>query len=189
MTPSHTSKVAISAGIPLKSLHCKRDSPRNLWLINGSLAMAAVRENYLNKNFTSATIVTKEAFTYGKFDIRAALPKGKFLRPVMYLTPEVYGNFWPQNGEIDIMASLQTSVILSSAHYNFGETPNGQVHPTSYETNADLNHFHIYSLIWNQTNIVWLFDDKPYFEGNLSELLQVMKNEYPCVRAKDLLAG
>jgi beta-glucanase (GH16 family) len=64
----------------------------------------------LNKEFTSAKIVTKQAFTYGRFEIRAALPKGKLLRSAIFMISEPYSE-WARNGQIDIMTNVQNKKL------------------------------------------------------------------------------
>jgi beta-glucanase (GH16 family) len=54
------------------------------------LVIIPLKEKYLNKEYTSARITTKEGFTYGKFEIRAALPNGKMLRPAFFMIPEKF---------------------------------------------------------------------------------------------------
>ena len=57
--------------------------------------------------YTSARIKTKGKadFRYGKFEIKAKLPKGKGTWPAIWMLPSStteYGG-WPMSGEIDIM--------------------------------------------------------------------------------------
>lgn len=46
------------------------------------------------------------SFKYGRVEIKAKLPKGKWIWPALWLLPKhsIYGN-WPASGEIDIMES------------------------------------------------------------------------------------
>ena len=60
-------------------LNCYTNSSRNIRLINGTLALTAIYEKTLNKNFSSAWIRSSVNFTYGRIEIRAALPGGKLL--------------------------------------------------------------------------------------------------------------
>ncbi len=56
----------------------------------------------------SAAVRTVEsfAFTYGRVEVRAKLPRGDWLWPAIWLLPKwhQYGD-WPTSGEIDIMES------------------------------------------------------------------------------------
>jgi hypothetical protein len=138
-------------------LNCNKDSPNNLRLIDGTLAITAIRENYSNKEYTSAKITTREGFTYGRFEIRAALPKGKMLRPAFFMQAEIFDG-WAKNGQIDIMTNTQNNILAAGIHYGI---------PAKYEYNAsgdfstlsNLNDFHTYGIEWNESEIKWFFDD------------------------------
>jgi beta-glucanase (GH16 family) len=71
-------------------LNCNTNSSQNLRLIDVTLAITVIREKHLNKEYTSAKITTREGFTYGRFEIRAALPKGKMLRPAFFIQAEIF---------------------------------------------------------------------------------------------------
>ena len=56
---------------------------------------------------TSASIRTRRAFSFGRLEIRARLPRGDWLWPALWLLPEepaAYGG-WPRSGEIDVVES------------------------------------------------------------------------------------
>ncbi len=50
------------------------------------------------------TTVNSFAFTYGRVEVKAKLPKGDWLWPAIWALPRYneYGE-WPASGEIDIM--------------------------------------------------------------------------------------
>ena len=54
----------ILIGQPWNSWHCKTSNNRNFWFSNGTLAIAAVKEKYLDKQFTSGLMRTKESFMF-----------------------------------------------------------------------------------------------------------------------------
>lgn len=93
-------------------MDCKTSSERNVRLVNGTLALTAVREGHYGRHYTSAEIWSKKSFTYGRFEVRAALPSGKMLEPVVNL--ENTGN--------DIMFRLltnrQTNTIITGKNAN-----------------------------------------------------------------------
>lgn len=64
-----------------------------------------VRKN--ENGYTSARLVSKHAFLYGRIEIRAQLPAGRGLWPAIWMMPvkDFYGN-WPKSGEIDIMEQV-----------------------------------------------------------------------------------
>lgn len=60
---------------------------------------------YRSKPFTSAKIVSKRSFGYGKLEITFKLPKGNYLWPAIWMLPENKYP-WPMGGEIDLMESM-----------------------------------------------------------------------------------
>ena len=123
-------------------MNCNTNRPQNLRLINGTLAITAIYEKYLNKNFTSAKISTKKGFTYGKFEIRAALPKGKMLRPTMFMLPSSKVLKWSIGGEIDIMTNVQFQQLGSGIHYNSPHIFDG-LQDGLFSANISLDDFNI----------------------------------------------
>ncbi|CAG2114334.1 unnamed protein product [Medioppia subpectinata] len=147
------------------------NSSKNLQLIDGCLAITAAheKENVLEKEYTSAKIKTKKGWTYGRFEIRAALPKGKMLRPVMVMESLSPGQ-WAIAGQIDIMTNIQTQGLGNGVHFS---TSPAIYKPTAYEYIAKtrLNQFHTYAVEWHKSHIKWFFDDINHLTFNLSEKL------------------
>lgn len=92
----------------------------NAYVSDGTLKIVAKKENFTEqgqtKNYTSARLNSKFAFTYGTIEIRAKLPTGVGTWPAIwtlgkninergaYWQQEGYGSVtWPACGEIDIM--------------------------------------------------------------------------------------
>ncbi len=120
-------------------MSCNTNSSKNLRLENGKLSLIAIREKHLNKEFTSAKITTKQGFTYARYEIRAALPAGKMLRPAIYLIP-----------------------------YNGSDAMTTDINQTfSYES-FNLSDFHTYGIEWKESQIKGLFDNSSYFSINAS---------------------
>ena len=81
-------------------LNCFTYREENIRIINGTLVLTAIREKYLNKYYTSSVITTKQSFTYGKFEMRAALPKGKMLSSHKYYLTERNDKFHPEMARV-----------------------------------------------------------------------------------------
>jgi hypothetical protein len=151
-------------------LNCNTNSSQNLRLIDGTLAITVIREKHLNKEYTSSKITTREGFTYGRFEIRAALPKGKMLRPAILMIPKEY-NDWAINGQIDIMTNTQNNKLGAGIHYS--------IDPVQYESNrigdfstlSNLNDFHTYSIEWSESEIKWFFDEINHLTININQTL------------------
>ena len=77
----------------------------NAWY--GCERNAAASGNYINPIMSARLrTATSFAFTYGRVEVKAQLPKGDWIWPAIWLLPrdQAYGT-WPASGEIDIMES------------------------------------------------------------------------------------
>ena len=155
------------------------DRQVNSYVDNGTLKIVAKRETFtdqgVTKEFTSARLNSKFAFTYGKLEIRAKLPTGVGTWPAMwtlgqniaepggYWEPTHGSVGWPACGEIDIMEHwganqnfVQSALHTPSSH---GNTVNkgGTTIPTAS------TEFHIYTMEWDEDKIVFAVDDVVHY--------------------------
>ncbi|MCB0661532.1 MAG: family 16 glycosylhydrolase [Saprospiraceae bacterium] len=68
---------------------------------DGFLVIEAKKENFAGRNYTSSRIITRENFnfTYGRVDIRAALPEGQGLWPALWMLGSNFASVgWPECG-------------------------------------------------------------------------------------------
>ena len=152
------------------------DRIENSFVENGVLKIVAKKETFNNgqstKEYTSARLNSKYAFTYGRVDVRAKLPAGRGTWPAIWTlgqninetgaywqTQGFATTDWPATGEIDIMEHWGDSpnIIHWSNHTpaGFGGNPNTNKGEISNVSGA----FHEYSIIWNEDEIVYLVDD------------------------------
>ena len=150
-------------------MNCNTNSSKNLQLTNGTLAITAIHEKLLNKEYTSARITTREGFTYGRFEIRAALPKGKMLRPAFFMIPEKLDG-WAKNGQIDIMDNNQDNKLGARIHFSVPAQIESN-RSGDFSTLSNLNDFHTYIIEWNESEIKWFFDDINSFTININRNL------------------
>ncbi len=162
------------------------DRLENSSIEDGILRIVARKETFTDqgqtKEYTSARLNSKFAFTYGKVEIRAKLPAGvgtwpaiwtlgqNITEPGAYWETEGYGTTpWPACGEIDIMEHwghnqnyVQSATHTPSSH---GNTINhgGQTIGT---VSSD---FHIYTLEWTAQKLVFSVDDVIHFTYNPME--------------------
>ncbi len=155
----------------------------NSYLSNGSLKITARRENYSaqgqTKNYTSARLNSKFAFTYGRVEFRAKLPSGAGTWPALwtlgknisesgaYWQTQGYGNTsWPACGEIDIMEHWgnNPNFVQSATHTpsSFGDTQNkgGRMLSSAFSD------FHVYSLDWFPDRLVFKVDEVVHYIYN-----------------------
>ena len=153
----------------------------NAYVSDGTLKIVAIRESFTDqgrtKQFTSARLNSKYAFTYGRIDVKAKLPQGFGTWPAIwmlgknitenggYWQTQGFGTVgWPASGEIDIMehwGSREQNYVSSALHTpsSSGNTVNvaGQyVATVSTE-------FHVYSLDWNADRMIFSVDGVEHY--------------------------
>jgi len=156
------------------------DRTDNSFVSGGFLNIVAKREtimqNGVSRDFTSARLNSKFAFTYGRVDVRARLPFGNGTWPAIWTLgkniSEVGAWFqtqgfgttgWPACGEIDIMEhGLHATNEVSSAIHT--PSSSGATVNTDTQLLADVaNNFHVYSVNWSPDQITFLIDDVGYY--------------------------
>ena len=152
---------------------------------NGFLNIVAKRETFtdqnLEKDFTSARLNSKFAFTYGRVDVRAKLPFGNGMWPAIWMLGKNinenggfwdnnFGNVnWPACGEIDIMehgiyALNEIGAALHTPCCNGGNPNKGTVFASDVA-----NDFHIYSVNWSPDQMTFLLDGEIFYIYNPSD--------------------
>jgi beta-glucanase (GH16 family) len=147
---------------------------------DGKLRIIAKSEIFtdqgVTKNYTSARLNSKFAFTYGRVEVKAKLPSGIGTWPAIwtlgkniqeigtYWDNEGFGTTpWPACGEIDIMEhwGSNQNFVQSAIHTpsSFGGTVNhgGQIIPTASTA------YHVYSLDWFPDRMVFSVDDVVHY--------------------------
>ncbi|MHA7111376.1 glycoside hydrolase family 16 protein [Sunxiuqinia elliptica] len=135
---------------------------------NGRLYITAIKENYKDRKFTSARLVTKGKgdWLYGKVEVSAKLPEGRGLWPAIWMLPTdwKYGG-WPASGEIDIMENvgfmadtILASVHTQSYHHSIGtQQSDTLIIPSCYDE------FHTYQLEWEPDELRAYIDGQHFF--------------------------
>jgi beta-glucanase (GH16 family) len=157
----------------------------NVRVENGQLVIEAHKEDFGNASYTSARMQSqgKGDFLYGRFEVRAKLPRGMGTWPAIWMLPSdpfTYAttcsddpdwqgsadcDAWPNSGEIDIMEHVG---------YQMGHV-HGTVHTKAYYWAVweqrkgriildDVDEaFHDYALEWSPERIDAYVDDTLYF--------------------------
>ena len=139
----------------------------NAAIDNGVLKIVAKKESQGGRNYTSSRMITKNKgdWTYGRFEIKARIPKGVGTWPAIWLlaTDNVYGG-WPNSGEIDIMEHV--GFDLNKIHFTVhNKTYNGGNGKGAEKVIPDAtDSFHIYRCDWTPAGIRGFIDDEQYFE-------------------------
>jgi len=157
----------------------------NSFVENGFLNIVAIKEVFTDqgerKDYTSARLNSKFAFTYGRVDVRAQLPVGDGTWPAIwtlgkninelgaYWETQGFGEVsWPACGELDIMehglhSTNEVSVAIHTPS-SFGNTVN-----TAIRALPDVaNNFYVYSMNWSPNEIAFMIDDQVIYRYNPS---------------------
>lgn len=143
---------------------------KNLFIDSNNLTIKTIKEKFDQANYTSGRINTqsKANWKYGRFEIRAKIPKAKGVWPAIWLLSEsISDEGWPKCGEIDIMEHINNEDIIygtiHSEQYN---------HMTDTQIGGNISigdldsKFHTFGLEWNKDALVWFIDDEVYHRVN-----------------------
>ena len=155
----------------------------NARIENGNLVIDVRVENYRERQFTSARLHTRQAWTYGRFEARARMPNGHNLWPAIWMMPQdsIYG-IWAASGEIDIVEYRGDNPdrIEGTAHYG-GTWPNhiySGSGPRSFSVNFSQD-FHTFALEWDHKQLRWYMDNQQYFTLDIDRMLWSGKGVNP----------
>ena len=156
------------------------NSSENSFVADDNLHIVAKRktiiQNGVSRDFTSARLNSKFAFTYGRVDVKAKLPEGDGTFPAIwtlgknisetgaYWQTQGFGTTpWPDCGEIDIMEhGLHATNTVSSALHtrsSFGGTVNTKTKPLTDVANT----YHVFSMNWSPNQITFLVDGQVHY--------------------------
>lgn len=146
---------------------CYTDRPENAFVKDGRLVILAQKEHCGDAAYTSARLTTwqKAAWQYGRFEVRAKLPRGYGSWPAIWMLPPSLhegGADWPDCGEIDIMEHVgkdanMIHVSLHSGLYNHMKN----TQPTHSEPLEDVaGLFHDYAMEWTPDSIAFMLDGR-----------------------------
>lgn len=156
--------------------------PDDVWVEGGSLRLRSRVRDFGSQHYTSGRVDTsgKFAATYGRFEIRARLPRGKGLWPAHWLYPQhrdwamerlmaravaegderLIPEARPWYSEIDIMEFLghETNVVYGTLHY-YSFTGEKRSSSGTLKNDTDYSKdFHLYALEWDPDEIRWFVD-------------------------------
>lgn len=141
--------------------------PENARVLNGNLIIEAIKEKYNGRNYTSARLLSKNKaeWTYGKFEIRAKIPRGTGTWPAIWLLSGKDPLHWPDDGELDIMEEVgfMPNVIYGTAHSQLYNGANGLQKGGYTQIPTAQDSFHVYGLEWTDKKVVWSVDSVEYF--------------------------
>ena len=141
----------------------------NVSLTGGNLVITAKNQSFSGSNYTSTRMITKGKgdWLYGRFEVRAKLPKGRGTWPAIWMlsSENAYGT-WPASGEIDIMehVGFDPNRVHCSVHTSaYNHTLNTQKTASQVVAGAT-DDFHIYRVDWTPYAVRGFIDGTEYFE-------------------------
>jgi beta-glucanase (GH16 family) len=149
--------------------HYTDANEKNARVDNGILYITAHKQNFEGKEYTSARLVSKAEWKYGKIEVNAKLPNATGTWSAIWMMPGGWtfgdGN-WPDVGEIDIMEHVghDLGVIHASAHSkDYQWQKKTQKTATVFISDVD-KQFHSYIIEWTPDVLNAYVDDSLYFE-------------------------
>ena len=141
----------------------------NTQVKGGFLIIKAKKENFQGSSYNSSRINTSglKSFTYGRIDIRAALPKGQGIWPALWMLGQnIQTTPWPACGEIDIMEMIggqgREKTVFGTAHWDNNGTYASFSANKSLASGILADEFHVYSIVWTSNSIIWYLDNVQY---------------------------
>ena len=143
------------------------DEKENSFIENGCLVIEAVKKERQNHAYTSAKLHTqnKGDWTYGRFELRAKVPRGNGYWPALWMMPTDYAKYgpWPSCGEIDLMEAIgrDPGAVFGTLHYgNPWKNAGGNYRLPGAAPFTD--EFHVFALEWSPGKFEWFVDGKSY---------------------------
>ena len=131
---------------------------------NGTLKITAQK---IDGKVRSVRMNTVKGWTYGYFEGRLKLCKGKGTWPAFWMMPKNF-RAWPDDGEIDIMEHVgyhenyvSSSIHCKAYYHSIGTQKTNEIHiPTA------TSEFHTYAVEWTDKYMKFYFDGKLHFTFN-----------------------
>lgn len=138
-------------------------SPDEVYLHDGVLTLRSQKRTIGHNSYTSGLVESRGNFSnrYGRYEIRAKLPKGKGIWPAHWMLPESGG--WPP--EIDIMECLGDDPYTVYGTVHWGVWPNNSWAGGEYRGPDYSEDFHTFAVEWEEGEIRWYVDDTLYLRA------------------------
>ena len=128
---------------------------------DGTLKITAQK---IDGKVRSVRMNTVQGWTYGYFEGRLKLCKGKGTWPAFWMMPKNF-RAWPDDGEIDIMEHVgyhenyvSSSIHCKAYYHSIGTQKTNEIHiPTA------TSEFHTYAVEWTPEYLKFYFDGKLHF--------------------------
>lgn len=155
------------------------DRAENLRIEDGNLIIEARKENYNNREYTSARINSREkrAFKYGKIEARIMFPKGGGTWPAFWMMGNDYSKVgWPKCGEIDIIEHVGNQPRMASfaTHTPYKNGTKGNNWSSRSYMDGLEEAYHVYGIEWVEDDYNGM--DRIHFSIDGERLAAVMED-------------
>ncbi len=158
----------------------------NTYVSDGTLKIVATKESFtdqgVTKQYTSARLNSKYAFTYGRVEVRAKLPSGAGTWPAIWTLgqnisePGAYWETqglgttsWPACGEIDIMEHWGNNQNNVKSAMHTPSSSGGTVNIGGQFISTASSQFHVYSMEWSADEIIFAVDGNEHYRYDPAE--------------------
>ena len=139
---------------------------KNARVEDGSLIIEAHQESFSGSGYTSTRLLSRQEWTYGRFEASAILPSGRGTWPAIWMLPDLgqYGG-WPRAGEIDILehVGFDPDRVHSTMHTEAYNHSRGTQKGASITVPTARSEFNIYAVEWTPSEIRSYVNDTHYF--------------------------
>lgn len=152
----------------------------NTYVEEGIMHLVAKKETFtdqgVTKEYTSARLNSKFAFTYGRVEVRAKLPTGVGTWPAIwmlgqnitetgaYWNEQGYGTTsWPACGEIDIMEHWGSNQNFVQSAMHTPSSYGGTINHGGQNISTVSTEFHTYTLDWYEDRMVFAVDGNVHY--------------------------
>lgn len=171
------------------------NSADNARIEDGNLVIETRKQKKAGWPYTSAKLMTKQAWTYGYFEVRARLPQGVGSWPAVWMLAEPSGDpreSWPDTGELDLMEEVgfDPGVVHVTAHTGAFNHKIGTQKTAIVSVPDASREFHVYAVGWTSEDVTFLLDGKPvYTFANMHQSSQQWPFDRPFYLILNTAAG
>ncbi|MDX1933279.1 MAG: glycoside hydrolase family 16 protein [Capsulimonadales bacterium] len=139
----------------------------NARIENKQLLIEGRKEAYQGSEYTAASLITlgKTVWQYGRFVIRAKLPKALGTWPAIWMLGDDISKVgWPRCGEIDIMEHVAHNPGVIHATVHQADSTGKHISQGGTIRVPDcMDRFHVYAMEWYPDRLDFFVDDKKFF--------------------------
>ena len=142
---------------------------KNAWVEDGILNITAINEELEGKEFTSARLMSKADWEYGRIEVRAKLPEARGTWSAIWAMPAGWtfnDGDWPNIGELDIMEHVghDLGIVHASAHSKDYQWQKQTQKTNTIYVDSINTKFNSYILDWTPDMLSAYIDDSLYFQ-------------------------